>query len=450
MNLKVIATGAMHLIVKRYVGPFWLRRRKLAKSQWFDRNALQELQLNRLKQIVSHCYNTVPYYRKLMDEHGIRPDGIRTLEDIKKFPILTKKDVLQAGSSIISTKYPMWMLRKVSTSGTTGTPMPIYRTLFSIGNEHAFVRRQWDWAGIDFHDKCAYLKGRIIAEPGRKRKQLYVYDPVMKELHLSTYHLSVETAKEYIEAMKKYNVKAIYGFPSSVYPVAKTCLDYGLDLKLKSALLTAETLYESHKETIAKAFGCKVFDFYGAAERVCYIHTCEQGSYHIVPEYGLTELIPIESGSAAGRCRIIATGFWNTAMPLIRYDTGDVSMISETSCSCGRDFPLIQSIFGREGDVIRTPSGELLGASIVTHLIYVICGADHFIESQVIQDSLDHIIIEYVPSEQCSSEYLSEFEKRLAKHLPSNLKFDFRKVDAVQRTSGGKIKPIVSKIDSSN
>ena len=345
MSLKVTATGAINLIVKRYVGPFWLRRRKLARSQWFDGNTLQELQLNRLKQIVSHCYNTVPYYKKLMDEHGIRPDSIRTLEDIKKFPILTKKDVLQAGSSIISTKYPMWMLRKVSTSGTTGTPMPIYRNLFSIGNEHAFVRRQWDWAGIDFHDKCAFLKGRIIAEPGRKRNQLYVYDPVMKELHLSTYHLSVETAKEYIEAMKKYNVKAIYGFPSSVYPVAKTCLDYGLDLKLKSALLTAETLHESHKETIAKAFGCKVIDFYGAAERVCYIHTCEQGSYHIIPEYGLTEMIPID-GPANERCKIIATGFWNTAMPLVRYDTGDVLIKSEASCSCGRAFPVIQSIDG--------------------------------------------------------------------------------------------------------
>jgi phenylacetate-CoA ligase len=449
MSAKVIADGLLTLFIKRYAGPFWIRRKWLQKTQWLSRDELETIQLSLLQRLIHHCYNTVPYYRRLMDSRNIKADNIRTLEDIKKFPILTKKDVLEAGSSIISTKYPKWLLRKVGTSGTTGTPMPIYRNLFSIGNEHAFVRRQWDWAGIDFHDKCAYLKGRVIAEPDRKSKQLYVYDPIMKELHLSTYHLSVETAKDYIEAMKKYNVKAIYGFPSSVYPVAKTCLDYGLDLKLKSALLTAETLPESHKETIAKAFGCKVVDFYGAAERVCYIHTCEQGSYHIIPEYGLTELIPID-GPTNERCKIIATGFWNTAMPLMRYDTGDVFMKSEASCSCGRAFPVIQSISGREGDAIRTPSGELLGASIVTHLVYVICGADYFLESQVIQDDLDHIVIEYVPTERCSSQFLGEFKKRLAKNLPSNLKFDLRKVDAVQRTSSGKIKPIVSQIESSN
>ncbi|MHC4323092.1 MAG: phenylacetate--CoA ligase family protein, partial [Planctomycetota bacterium] len=321
--------------------------------------------------------------------------------------------------------------------------------LFSIGNEHAFVRRQWDWAGIDFHDKCAFLKGRVIAEPGRENKPLYIYDPAMKELHLSTYHLSPETAREYIEAMKKYNVKAVYGFPSSVYPVAKTCLDYGLDLKLKSALLTAENLPESHKATIAKAFGCKVVDFYGAAERVCYIHTCEHGGYHIIPEYGLTELIPIDDPEQE-RCKIIATGFWNTAMPLIRYDTGDVIIKSEASCSCGRAFPVVRSISGREGDAIRTPSGEILGASIVTHLIYVICGADYFLESQVIQDSPDHIVIEYVPAKRCSSQFLGEFRKRLAKNLPGSLKFDLREVNAVQRTSAGKIRPIVSRIESSN
>jgi phenylacetate-CoA ligase len=449
VNIKTTANGIVTLLVKRYAGPFWIRRKWLQKTQWLSEEELEAIQLNLLQRLIHHCYKTVPYYRQLMDSRNIKADSIRTLKDIEKFPIITKKDVLEAGNSIVSTKYPKWLLRRVSTSGTTGTPMPLYRNLCSIGNEHAFVRRQWDWAGINFNDKCAFLKGRIIAEPGRKRKQLYVFDPVMKELHLSTYHLSEETAKDYIKAMMKYDVKAIYGYPSSVYPVAKICLDYGFDLKLKSAFLTAETLSESHKDTIAKAFGCKVVDFYGAAERVCYIHTCERGSYHIIPEYGLTELIPVD-GPAKKCYKIIATGFWNTAMPLMRYDTGDILIKSEASCSCGRAFPVVQSIFGREGDFIRTPSGELLGASIVTHLIYVICGADYFLESQVIQDDLDHIVIEYVPTEQCSSQFLDEFKKRLAENLPVSLKFDLRKVDAVQRTAGGKIKPIVSEIESSN
>jgi phenylacetate-CoA ligase len=445
VNLKVIASGFSNLLVKRIVGPFWLRRRQLAKTQWFDKLELQELQLKLLQRLISHCYNTVPYYRKLMDERSISVDSINTLEDIKQFPILTKQDVLKAGDSIISTKYPRWLLAKAFTGGTTGTPLTLRRDIFSIGNEHAFVRRQWDWAGVGFSDNCAYLKGRVIAQPNVKSERLYIYDPIMKELHLSTYHLTAETAKYYIEVMKKYKVKALVGYPSSVYPVARVCLDCGINFRLQSVLLTSETLIPPHKKTIIKAFNCKLFDFYGNAERVCYIFTCEHGNYHIVPEYGLTELIPAQDNEG-GHCNIVATGFWNLTMPLIRYDTGDMVIKSDQTCMCQRAFPVIKSIIGRQGDVIKTPSGRELGASIVTHLVYVICGANYFVESQIIQDGLDHITIEYVPSSNFSEQYLEEFRIRLAKYLPGDLKFSLKKINAVQRTSSGKIKPIVSKI----
>jgi phenylacetate-CoA ligase len=321
------------------------------------------------------------------------------------------------------------------------------RNLFSIQNEHAFVRRQWEWAGLKFSDRVAYLKGMVLAKPGSKRKALYGYDPFLRELHLSTYHLSAETAPDYVEAMKKYNVTAIYGYPSSVYPVAKICLDKGLDLKLKSALLTAENLHESHKETIAKAFGCKVFDFYGAAERVCYVMTCNHGNYHVVPEYGLTEYLPVENAED-GRVRIVATGFWNKPMPLIRYDSGDMLITSDKKCPCSRAFPVVETIIGRECDMIVTPTGRMLGPSILTALVYVVCGANHFMESQIIQDALDHVTIEYVPTRDCTPEYLAGLKKKLEEYFPEDLSFDMKKVVAVQRTQGGKITAVVSKIGS--
>jgi phenylacetate-CoA ligase len=323
----------------------------------------------------------------------------------------------------------------------------IRRSLFSIENEHAFVRRQWEWAGLQFKDVVAYLKGMVVAKPGSKRKVLYGYDPFLKELHLSTYHLSKETAKEYIKAMKRYNVKALYGYPSSVYPVAKTCLDCGIDFRLHSVLLTAENLHESHRETIARAFRCKVFDFYGTAERVCYIFTCDHANYHVVPEYGLTEYLPVE-GAEDGRDRIIGTGFWNKAMPLIRYDTGDMVIRSSKTCPCGRAFPVIETIIGRECDVITTPTGKVLGPSIMTALVYVVCGASNFVESQIIQDSPEHVAIEYVPTKDCSARYLSELEAKLTEYFPDDLSFNLKEVTAVQRTQGGKVKAVISQITS--
>lgn len=445
MNPKVIADGLVTLLVKRFAGPFWLRRRQLERTQWFNKQELQDLQLKLLKRIVSHSYNTVPYYRKLMNESGIHVEDIKTLDDVKLFPVLTKTDVLKAGDSLVSTKYPKWALRTARTGGSTGTPMTIRRNWCSIGNEHAFVRRQWDWAGMGLHEKCACLSGRVIVKGSGKAVCPYTYDPMMKELILSTYHLSPNTAKEYAHLIKERGVKAIIGYPSALYLIAKICLDMRIEMKLSAALTTSEVLTDVMRQTIGRAFGCDVFDFYGLAERVCYIHTCEHHSYHILPEYGLTELIPV-GDSDTNHCRIVSTGFWNKAMPLIRYDTGDVVVKSNNTCACGRNFPVIKSVIGRQGDVIKSPSGERFGVTILIHLLYVICGANNILETQFIQDSPSHITVEYVPCERFSNADFSVAKKRFVEHLSRGLEIDFKQVKAVGRTKSGKVRPVVSQI----
>jgi phenylacetate-CoA ligase len=446
MSFKIIKNGVCNLFIKRFAGPFRTRRKQLEKTQWMDREQLKLLQVKLLGHIVSHSYRTVPFYRDLMAQLGIKPDSIRTIEDIKRFPVLSKKQVREAGEAIISKKYPKSVLCAARTGGSTGTPMIIYRNWSAIGNEHAFVRRQWDWAGLTTSDRCAVLMSRVIAEPGRKNGRLYAYDPVMKELILSTYHLSKKTAARYVQAIRRFNVKAIVGYPSAVGFLAKICLDAGIKLNLKAALTTSEAITPLLKRTIAKAFGCKVFDFYGSAERICYIHTCEKGSYHIVPEYGLTELVELPGGGGR-RCKVVATGFWNLAMPLIRYDTGDIVTKSNRPCPCGRQFDVVESIDGREGDVIITPSGSRLGVTLIIQLLYVICGAAHIAESQVIQDATDHLTIEYVPTEKFTIDNLERFRHRISRYLPADLRFDLKRVDSVKRTPNGKLRPLVRLID---
>ena len=270
MKFKIASKGAANLIIKRFSGPFWIRRRWLNKTQWLGDRELKEIQLKLLKRLVRHCYNTVPYYRRLMDERSISPESIRTLNDIKRFPVLRKKDVLAAENSIVSTKYPKWTMTTGLTGGTTGTPLSLPRNLFAVGNEHAFARRQWDWAGIGFRDCTAYLSGRVVVDVNRNNGRLYEYDPFMKELILSTYHLSGKNAGQFGEAIKRYHVKAIVGYTSSIYFLAKCCLDMGMKIKLKAALPTSETIDSLMGNTLSEAFQCRGFDLYGAAERVCF------------------------------------------------------------------------------------------------------------------------------------------------------------------------------------
>lgn len=446
MNIKVTAKGTANLIVKRYTGPFRIRRNWLKKTQWLSSTKLRQIQFKLFKKIVSHSYRSVPYYKKIMYQYNIKPDDIKTLDDVQKFPILTKKHVLNAADSILSTDYPKWMLKHARTGGSTGTPMIIYRNPLSIPTEHAFVRRQWDWAGIGPKDRCAVFMSKFVVKPGTKNGKLYVYDPAMKELTLSTYHLGPETAKLYAYTMKRYNVKAVVGYPSAITYLANVCLDNRIELNLKAALTTSEALTPSMRKTIKLAFRCKVFDFYGSAERVCYIHTCPYGKYHILPEYGLTELIEIP-GSAPRKYKIIATGFWNRAMPLIRYDTDDIVTKADKPCSCGRCSTSVDYIDGRGGDVIKTPSGKELGVTLLIQLLYVRCGTRYIAESQIIQDAIDHITIEYVPTENFTTYDLNNFTNRLTKNIDSELNFDMKKVNAVKRTKNGKIKPLISLIN---
>lgn len=437
-GIKTAVGGLVSLIVRRYCGPFWLRRRQLARTQWLTPQELGDLQLSLLRRLLRHCHRTVPYYRRRMDELGIQADEVRRLEEIGRFPILTKQDVLESRDSLISSRYPRCLRRTAFTGGTTGTPLALARDLFSIANEHAFVRRQYDWAGIKMGDRCAFLTGRPVARPDQT-VGLYAYDPFMKELILSTYHLSPRTAREYARAMQEYKVKALVGYPSAVHLLAQVSRSEGPRLSLSAVLTSSETLTDSMRKTISEAFGCRVFDFCGSAERVYYIHTCDAGSYHIVPEYGLTELIA--TGDEPGRYKIVSTGFWNLAMPLVRYDLSDVVIKGDRSCSCGRAFPVVERIAGRQGDSVVTASGRQFGAAILTHLLY---GTRNILESQIIQDAIDHVRIEYVPTKEFSDENMQAFENLIRMHLPSELRVEIQAVDGVKRTASGKVRPVVS------
>ncbi len=442
MNYRIAKNGFKHLIAKRFTGPFWYRRSFLRKTEWMSQKKLEQIQLKYLKRLVRYCYQNVPYYRMLMDKYNIYPDDIQQLCDIKLFPLLTKSKVLAAGSNIVSKKIPEFLMTEGLTGGTTGSPLKIKRDLFAVGNEHAFVRRQWDWAGLKLKDRTAYLSGRVVSDGSSDDSQLYAYDPFMKELILSTYHLSKENAKKYLKAMDKYDVKAIVGYTSSISFLAKCCREMGFNIQLKAALTTSEVLSEEMEENITKGFNCRVFDFYGAAERVCYIFTCERGSYHLIPEYGLTEFITVDGQDRKLR-KIVATGFWNHATPLIRYDTGDLVKLSDNKCSCGREFQKIERVIGRTGDMIKTPSGKVLGPTLLAR---VIKHAENILESQVIQNSEDHVIIPFVASENFSQHDYINFRNYVVRNMPSDLKVDIQRVEKIDRTESGKLKFIVSQV----
>jgi len=211
-------------------------------------------------------------------------------------------------------------------------------------------------------------------------------------------------------------------------------------MPLQAVLTTAESLDSVKKRLISKAFKCNIYDFYGSSERVCYIHTCEHGSYHIIPEYGLTELVPAGPPNDDSY-RIIATGFWNMAMPMIRYDTSDLVQRSDHICQCGRAFPTIAKIVGRESSILTTPSGRALGASALEAMMEnVLFGMQTMpvLEGQMIQESADVMTLEYVPLEGFSQKDGKKLKLLVAEGLPDDFKVSIHPVEKISRTASGK------------
>jgi phenylacetate-CoA ligase len=440
MSVKATCRGTVTYLIKRCSGSYRRLYQEIQKTQWLSAEELEAYQLKQLNRIVQHAYDTVPYYTGLMDSLGLRPEDIQTLSDIQAFPIMTKDDLRRIGPDIVSRQYTNWSMRTAYTGGTSGVPVPVRRDIWSIAREHAFVRRQFAWAGLTEADRCAYLEGRIVARPGERALRYHYYDAAMRELTLSTFHLSLATVHDYVNLMKAYAVSALVAYPSAAFVLAKGCADQGLSLPLRCVLTTSETLEESRKQFIASAFACPVFDFYGSAERVCYIHMCENGAYHIVPEYGLTELHPAPAPNE-DCCRIVSTGFWNMAMPLIRYQMGDLVKHSGRRCACGRAFPVIDRIMGRDGTIITTSSGVQLGASAVEYIVERILQSMYYlpiVAGRVVQDGPGSLTLEYVPDKSFEPGHAEQLQQVMRQQAPQGIQTRIRALQAIERTARGK------------
>lgn len=280
---------------------------------------------------------------------------------------------------------------KISTSGSTGRPLTITQDLGTTVREEAFVYRQLRWAGYKHGDRRAWLRGDIVC--GQKPyKGLYgCRDWWSNTLMLSSYHLSPITAQSYLDALQQYNPVIIQAYPSSIYALASWMLankkTYS-GIALRGIMTSSETLEADAQKCIEQAFGCRVYDWYGQAERVAAIGTCEFGNHHILTDYGLVELL----SEGNGLFEIIGTGYNNKAMQINRYRTGDLVKPSTQVCACKRVFPIVDSIIGRRDKVITLNDGRQ-----ISRLGHLFKDMKNIIEGQVVYKGNNHILLRVVP-----------------------------------------------------
>lgn len=414
---------------------------QIQQTQWLSAAQLEELHLNEMVAIVRHAAESVPYYSDLFRNEGIRPQDLRSLDDFRKIPFLSKRQVVEAGASMLATNH-RGLRFKSGTGGTTGLSMTGYRDLPSINRENAFLWRQLQWAGFQKGQRRAWIRGEMIVPVSQTAPPFWRFNRPDNMLMMSSIHLSYANADAYIKALQEFDPALIQAYPSSIAYLAKYLDSRGKCYaapSLKAIVTSSETLLGDHRRTIERVMACPVFDCYGTFERVAAIGTCEHLRYHILSDYSFVELVPQTDGTA----ELVGTGFHNFLMPFLRYRAGDAIALAEpnSTCPCGRSFPVIKQILGRLDDCVKTPDGRHIGM-----MINIFDGLETLWEGQIVQDRLHEIRILVVPIGQFEADDRTTLISRARARLGSAMSITVDAVPSIPRTKSGKLRAVVCNV----
>ena len=374
-------------------------------------------------------YNS-PHYSAL-----VRRDAF-DWRSIANWPVL-EKSVLRANTRtfVADDCNPSRMFHD-HTSGTTGSSLDIWLTRETVKRWYAlFEARARRWYGVSRHDRWAILGGQVVVPSRQQKPPFWVWNAGLNQLYLSAYHLSPALIDSYLDALARYRVKYLLGYPSAMYQLALGASRSGRrDIQLTVAVTNAEPVYEYQRAAISEAFGCPVRETYGMAEIAAAASECEKGSLHQWPEVGMIE---VEDAGTDGSGELICTGLLNVDMPLIRYRVGDRGTLSNRECECGRKLPVIEKIDGRNDDVLFTETGRAVG-----RLDPIFKGGLAIQEAQIIQNSFSNILVKFVPDDGFGAKQTAILKDRIRERL-GDVSVELEAVDSIPRTSRGKFRAVI-------
>lgn len=320
--------------------------RFLKYSQHYNHNDIQTKKNEWLNILLRHCRENIPWYSSQFRRYGVKIDTDNPFSELNKLPILTKEIVVENHSDFCISNAKNSL--KFSTSGTTGKPLTAYTSKNQWIIEQGIIWRSWKWAGYKFRDKIAIFRSY---SPTQNESKIRI-DRLKNWTYFSVFDMNDSYLDYYFDYLKKWKPKFLRGYPSALKVICQHAIKKNIKLpSLIGAFTASEMVPEDLRDLLNEAFGIELFDHYGQAEITCMFHDCKKHEgMHLDWEYGHVELIP--DGKSGELYKIIATNLHNFSMPLLRYDTGDLSHGNWINCSCSKASPMIRSIYGRKDDYL--------------------------------------------------------------------------------------------------
>lgn len=417
-----------------------------SRSQFWDMKTLEAYQLKKLKKLLKHAGQHVPYYQALFARIGFDPEQMTSVKDLQRIPVITKQDILTEKEKFIAANHRAFHPLEKRTSGTTGTPLTFLLDRKTEIARLASILRCYSWAG--------YLPGRKVfsLQEGRSFESGGIEKSVLqRKIKTGAAALTRKNAVKLHRMLFQFKPDIYIVYPNALIHFIRLGIDNLRRIHTPKAVISGgENLNRTQREFIEGHLHCNVFDFYGNEESVVQGMQDKFGNKYLMEDFGIHEILdesshkPVRPGESG---MLVGTSLNNYSMPFIRYQIGDRIRTLDAATArkptkSGIKLPRFSKLQGRKNDIVHTPDGRQI--SLVDNILHL--DIQGIVCSQLVQEDLHTLTLKVVAGNGFDTGCFSRIKKEMASRIGKNMQYAFEIVDELESTAAGKIPFMVSKL----
>jgi len=416
-----------------------LGARAIRRAPYLSQDEMRRRQLERLREIVTHAYETVPFYRDLYRGAGFEPGDLGDGSRFHELPSITKDEVIEAfPDRLLSNRFELEGLIVSRSSGSSGKVLDVaYDARTLIAYVLATIRLYQ--MGFDYRPWHRHVY--VYTSP-------YPIDSIFG-LYPLTFVPTVAPIDEILRVLIETNPQLLVCYPSHLRQVAELATPEQLE-RIRPLLVSvsSEMSSQSERDVLAGLFGCPVLDNYSSEEMARIAAQCDAKSYHVFEDMNYIETVAGDGAPTEGLGKIVATNLHNFAVPLIRYEQNDLAQIEAPGCACGRSFRRLRNLQGRQNDSFTMPSGRVLTSGFLLDATYefLLTHRTAIRDFCLVQEQPDAVLLEIVAGKGWSDAVERQISARFRRFLDDDVHFRIETVDECEKTKTGKRNPIINRL----
>jgi phenylacetate-CoA ligase len=440
------------------VSLIWSAYRELDRTQWLRPADLQNLQLRQLNLLLRHCFQYVPYYRKLLSDCGFPAREITSLDEFRKIPVLTRELYQANFKDLQARKLPDGIIagtKGLFTSGTNGVPIHVLKTNRDDLWWSALCLRDCEWCRLDPRKRMANIRLLAYAKEDLPRALAGGAAPSWRKFFARLFEngpafgMDVrQDPRRQLEWLRAVRANYLVSMPTNLEFLANLVRDSGEPLGgLEIIQAVGESLSDAARQRIESGFGVSVKNLYSTTECGYIASSCPSGhGLHVHAESVLAEVLddndqPCAPGQTG---RLVFTALHSFFVPFVRYEILDDVTLAPGPCPCGRGLPLWTQVEGRQHATLHLSDGGRKSSIGITLGLRQVGGVHQF---QIVQRAVEHVVLRVVPDKSWTPQHAERMRECVQFEFGSPIRVDVEEHKFLERPAGGKLKIVVVELD---